>query len=60
MLQKICDVLTGESLETEGILDGPLDFFKTVDFAQGHDLLNVVAGVHAAFIEFPVIVGGNG
>jgi len=58
LLQKICDVLAGESLEVEGILHGPLDLIRSMDFAQGHDLLNVVPGVHSAFIELPVIVRG--
>ena len=60
MFQEIGDVLAGEGLEGEGILDRPADLILVVDLTEGDDLLHVVAWIHAAFIELPVVVRGPG
>ena len=60
LFAKIGDVLTGESLEGEGILHGPGHLLYPVDFAQGDDLVEVMAGIHAAFFKLSVVVSGPG
>ena len=44
LFQEVGDVFARKRLEGEGILDGPPDFFRAMDFAQGDNLLHVVTG----------------
>ncbi len=58
LFEKIGDVFRGKSLEEAGILDRSVDSIAAIDFAEGNDLLEVMAGVETAFLQFTVIILG--
>jgi hypothetical protein len=58
LFEEIGDVFRGEGLEEAGILDSPVDGMLAIDFTEGDDLLEVMAGVEAALFQFTVIIPG--
>ena len=58
LLEQIGDILATECLISPGVFQGALDLFRTVDFAQGNDLLHVMARVAALFGQPLIILGG--
>lgn len=58
LFEKIGDVFRGESLEEAGILDGSVDGISAVDFTEGDDFVDVMAGVETAFFHFTEVILG--
>ena len=57
LLQDVGDVFAAVGVVVVGILEGPGDFVRAVDFDQGEDFLDVMAGVEPALLELLVIFG---
>src|SRR5216684_3338826 len=51
LFDDVGDVFAAVGLVLVGVLDGPGDFFQAVDFDQGEDFLDVMAGVKPALEE---------
>src|SRR5216117_339347 len=49
--QNVGDVFAADGLKGEGVLDGASELVGAVDFAQGHDLLNVRSSIEAAVLQ---------
>jgi hypothetical protein len=58
LFEEVGDVFATEGLIGPGVFQGALHFLHAVDFAQGHDLLDVVAGIAAFLFQAAVILGG--
>ena len=58
LLQNVGDLFAANGFKAERILEGSGDLAWSVDFAQGHDFLNVMRGVEPFFLEFPAIEFG--
>ena len=53
LLQQVGDVLATERLELQGVLDGAGGLVGAVDFAQGHDLADVMQDVQPPLRQSP-------
>ena len=53
--QDVGDVFTAIGSEDDAVLDRPVHRIHAIDFAQGDDLAQVMARVHAALFESLVI-----
>ena len=60
LLQDVGDVFAAISFESEGILEGVGDLINAVDFAQGHDFLDMVGSVEPFLVKFADIELGLG
>ena len=60
LFQEVGDVFATEGLIGPGVFQGALHFFHAIDFAQGHDLLDVVAGIAPFFLQPLVILLSRG
>ena len=58
LFEKIGDVFRGEGLEEAGVLDCSVDGILAIDFTEGDDLVEVMAGVETAFFQFTVVILG--
>ena len=58
LFEKIGDVFRGESLEEASVLDRPVNGILTIDFTESDNLLEVMARVEAAFLQFTVVILG--
>ena len=54
LLQQVGDILATERLELQGVLNGAGGFVRAVDFAQRHDLADVMQRVQPPLLEFAV------
>ena len=58
LLEDVLDVLAGERLADDGVINGAGDLVGAVDIGDGDDLVDVRTGVEAAFFELLVVVFG--
>ena len=56
LFQQIGDIFATEGLIGPGVFQGALHFFHAVDFAQGDDLLHMVAGIAPFFLQALIIL----
>ena len=56
LLEDVLDVLAGERLAGDGVIDGAGDFVGPVDVGEGDDLVDMDAGVEAAGAQLLVVV----
>jgi len=55
LFEEIGDVLAGVGTQGMGVIDGAAGRLHSVDFAQGNDLLDMMADVEAALGEMIVV-----
>jgi len=60
LLQQVGDIITAVRLKSEGIVNGAGHGVRAVEFAQGNDLLDVVGGREAFFLQLAIIRLGLG
>ena len=58
LMEDIFDVLAGEGLAFDGVLEGEGDLFRAMDVGEGDDLVDVHAGLEIAGAELLVVVLG--
>lgn len=58
--EDVFDVLAGEGLACDGVLDGPGHFVRSIDVGQSDDFVDLSAGIERAGGELPVVVFGVG